>query len=97
METPDRGFSFSQGASLGNFLSGMETFGAYRWYAGEATLETSLVEWKLVARGSVASTEACLGNFLSGMETFFSPRERAVRANLGNFLSGMETSEPAPY
>ena len=77
---------------LGNFLSGMETpqrLAGRRLRAGP--LETSLVEWKLIAVVLAAGAISCLGNFLSGMETILARRPRGCRWALGNFLSGMET------
>ena len=54
---------------LGNFLSGMETSFANRFFLWCPPLETSLVEWKRSFQSGQDQYRINLGNFLSGMET----------------------------
>ena len=55
--------------ALGNFLSGMETYGPPYRLAAIRPLETSLVEWKLGCGRRPVCVFFTLGTFLSGMET----------------------------
>ena len=79
-------------ASLGNFLSGMETgFTSFRYDALKPALETSLVEWKLFSSDMMKTDSGTLETSL--VEWKLEPPESAnpPLLCLGNFLSGMET------
>ena len=79
-------------ASLGNFLSGMETEGAdFVHHPADHALETSLVEWKLSRSESTQKKAVTLETSLVEWKLRFPCKDCAYRISLGNFLSGMET------
>ena len=78
--------------SLGNFLSGMETWSIdVRVVRGAETLETSLVEWKHRRIEWLFAQILPLETSLVEWKRDAEEREKKAREALGNFLSGMET------